>query len=305
MARGGAELPLDGDPSTRFLPWVAAAVVYLAALALAAALTAREVIDRWQAALTGAITVEVPFPQAPADDERVSAAARRQAQTERIQAAMRVLLSTSGVGKVEPLDTARARQLLEPWLGSGGVSQDLPLPTLIDVSFARDAAPNLGDLAERLAQAVPGSRLDDHGLWLDGVRSLARAAQGLAVAVIAVVGLVAAAAVAFATRTGLSIHRDVVEVLHLIGAHNSYIGRQFSRHMFRLSLTGGALGLGAALATLAGVSQVLDVDVVPALQSLRLGLIGWLCLGFLPPIAGLVAWFAARLAVARQLARLL
>ena len=53
--------------------------------------------------------------------------------------------------------------------------------------------------------------------------------------------------VVFATLSGLSIHRTIIELLHLIGAQDSYIAGQFARHNLRLAFFGGLIGLLIAL----------------------------------------------------------
>ncbi|MBI1777405.1 MAG: cell division protein [Proteobacteria bacterium] len=302
MLRRRSDLPLAGDASGRFLPCIAAAMVYLAALALAGAFSVHAVIERWNAALTGTLTVEIPLSQNARPQNAANAEARL--QSERVQRAVTLLRATPGVAKAEALDRAATLKLIEPWLGQGGLIEDLPLPSLIEVSLARDAKIDVKVLAEALSAAVPGSRLDDHGLWLGGVAALARSVEALAGIVLVIVGIVAVAAVVFATRTGLAIHHDVVEVLHLIGARDRYIANQFAHHVFRLSLWGGLVGLGLALLTLAAIGRALDVVHVAQIPGLGLDPLAWASLGLLPLSASLIAIVTARLSVARRLARL-
>ena len=55
VSSSGRDLPLAGDASARFLPWVAGAMVFLAALALAGAMLAQTVAARWQHDLAGTV----------------------------------------------------------------------------------------------------------------------------------------------------------------------------------------------------------------------------------------------------------
>ncbi len=48
----------------------------------------------------------------------------------------------------------------------------------------------------------------------------------------------------------MSVHRDVIELLHLMGARDGYIAAQFERQALRLGLGGGVVGLALAVATL-------------------------------------------------------
>jgi cell division transport system permease protein len=67
---------------------------------------------------------------------------------------------------------------------------------------------------------------------------------------ISLVGLVFFAtvlSVIFATRGAMASNRDVVSVLHFVGAEDGFIAREFQRHFLLLGLKGGLTGaLGAA-----------------------------------------------------------
>ena len=72
---------------------------------------------------------------------------------------------------------------------------------------------------------------------------------GLVVLVLAAAGL----AVAFATRGAVAGNRDIVDVLHVVGAGDDFIAREFQRRFFRLGLRGGGIGGAAALAAVAAL----------------------------------------------------
>jgi cell division transport system permease protein len=59
--------------------------------------------------------------------------------------------------------------------------------------------------------------------------------------------------IAFATRAGLAARRDVVEVLHLTGAHDRFVAGLFQRRFAGLAARAGTYGArsAAALAALA------------------------------------------------------
>jgi cell division transport system permease protein len=66
--------------------------------------------------------------------------------------------------------------------------------------------------------------------------------------------------VAFATRAGLAAQRDVVEVLHLTGAEDSFIARLFQLRFARVAAVAGLIGalgavLSGAILRLAGGAQ--------------------------------------------------
>ena len=290
------DLPLDRDGSVRFLPWLVALMVYLASLTLAGTLVIRDAVDRWDRGLTGTLTVELPAAPSARDDGAVAAA-------------LKVLRGTPGITRADAFDAKRTAALLEPWLGSDIGAAELPLPRLIDVQIESRAGIDLGALGERLAAAVPGARLDDHRRWLDRVLRTALAIEIVAGMIVVLVGLAAVLSVIFATRTGLAVHHGIVEVLHLIGARDGYIARQFEWHALRLGVKGGLAGLALGILTLAGIAaaarQVGSTDdAVQMLPALSAPAIEWVLLLLLPVAAGLVAMLTARITVLRALKRL-
>jgi cell division transport system permease protein len=62
-----------------------------------------------------------------------------------------------------------------------------------------------------------------------------------------------ALAVTFATRGAMVGNREVVEVLHLVGAGDAFIAREFGRRFFRLALRGSLIGGAAALGLVAAL----------------------------------------------------
>ncbi len=292
MSSSGRDLPLAGDASARFLPWVAGAMVFLAALALAGAMLAQTVAARWQHDLAGTLTVEVPTRADVPDASRE-------------ESALALLKATVGVAEASMVPRERLEHLVEPWLGVGAHLAELPLPALIEVRLADDARLDLGQLAERLADEVPGAKLDDHALWLAGVGAVVRAVEAVAFAVVGLIGVLSVAAVGFAVRTGLAIHGDVVEVLHLIGARDGYIARQFARHAFESTLKGGLIGLAAAVSLAAVLAESRGAFGPLPLPEVKLPAIAWAVIASVPLAAAVVALLAALATVHRQLKRML
>jgi cell division transport system permease protein len=287
------DVPLDKDASARFLPWLIAFMVYLATLALAAAIAVSNVSQAWDSGLAGKLTVQVP-PASEGDGDRAA----------RIDAVLEALRATPGVRSADQLSRRQMTELLSPWLGEAADSADLPLPALIAVEVAPERAPELSSLQRRLERAVPGTRVDDHQRTLGRLLEVARTLQLLAVLVVALVGAAAVVTVVFVTRTGLSIHRNVIELLHLIGAHDAYVARQFQRHALRLGLTGGLLGLALAAATLWALARFVGQEAGAIVPELTLSDTQWLALGSVPLAATLVAMLTARITVLRTLAKL-
>jgi cell division transport system permease protein len=292
---GRRDVPLDNDASARFLPWLIGFMVYLAALALAAAIAVSNLTERWDKGLSDQVTVQVP-PDIESDGGK---------QDARVNAALEVLRGKPSVRRASLVEPSRMRELLEPWLGSQAATGDLPLPSLIAVTVDRGDPPDLDTLRAELREAAPGATLDDHQRTLGRLLEIAHSLQLLAMLVVALIAGAAVVTVVFVTRTGLAVHRQVIELLHLIGARDGYVASQFQRHALRLGLAGGVAGLALAAATLFGLSKVFEnggeTAVVP---DLSFGPLQWAMLGATPVAAALVAMLTARFTVLRTLARL-
>ena len=301
MLRMRSDLPLNRDASSRFLPWIIGFMVYLCALSVAAALLVDRLSDHWRQGLVGNLTVELPF--APG----LGVAAR----AELLDRAVDIVTSTPGITGAAVLDDAQIADLLRPWLGVDAGTLDIPLPTMIAVTRHPEAPINLGDLQRRLEAASPGARVEDHGEWIDDALSFLRSLQFLAAALSALALAVAAMTVIFVTRTGLAIHRNVIEIVHVIGAPDAYIAQQFQAHSLRLGIYGGMIGVTLAALTILGLDRLMGAGsggaVTDASMALDFRLLPWQwgLLALLPLAVALIAMITARLTVIRTLGRLL
>ena len=294
MARRRRELALERDGSGRFLPWLIALMVYLACLALAGAVTLSELSTRWGAGLNGTMTVQI----APPDDDGGGS------DSVAIAAVMDVLHALPGVAQARALPRHEIVALIEPWLGRGNISDDLPVPTLIDVARKPGASVDAIGLAIRLEQVAPGTRLDDHEIWITRLARLSNTISAIAGAIVLLIGIATLGTVVFATRAGLAVHMDVIETLHVIGARDDYIARQFQARSLSLALRGGLLGLVLALltlATVAGLAGQFDGALMPRM-ALTPAL--WGGLAALPLGASLIATVTARMTVLSALRRM-
>ena len=289
MMRLRADLPFERDQATRFLPWIVALMVFLGALSLAAATAIGNVIDRWDSTLTGRITVQVP-----ADEASPDALARL----------VDSLTATPGITRAEALSSDATRALVEPWLGTLDADLELPLPAVIDVETAAGTVFDVNLLAGQLTKIAPGIIVDDHRVWMLQLVRVARTVELVAFAILLLIGLTAIAAVVFATRSGLAVHAAIINLLHVMGARDAYIARQFQMQAMMLGVRGGIIGGAAAvtvLIVLTSMSAGIDVALLP---STPLSPSQWPLLIIVPVAAVVIAMATARVTVLRTLARM-
>lgn len=288
-----SDLPLDRDAHSRYLPWLIAFMVFLSVLAFAGMLVLKEVAARWDSGVSGTLSIQIAPAADPADDER------------RLGEALKILAGTEEIERYEVIADERLLALLKPWLGDIGEAGELPLPQLIDVELKSGTRLDTEALERKLALHLPGASVDDHQVWLEQLVNLIRTVQGVASLVLLFIALATIGTVIFTTRTGLAIHREAIEVLHLIGAQDSYIAGQFSRRALWLGLKGGLFGLILGVPTLMGVGYLvrrMDGFLLPNMQLLPYH---WIGVGMLPVLVAIIAMITARATVLRSLARML
>ena len=272
-------------------------MAFLAALALGASLVADRAAEGWRAGLSGRLTVQVLPPEHGAPNPALA---------QETDAALAVLRNTDGVVHADEVSQEETLKLVEPWLGSGAVIADLPLPRLIDATLVPGARLDLAALTQRLKQAAPDSTLDDHSHWIARLKGVADAVIWAAYGILALIAIATASAVAFATRAGLEAHHDIVSLLHQMGARAGFIARAFEWHYFISALFAASVGgaLAAAFFVAAGGLESVGIEPVPFLPPLSLqpAELGWLVV--VPAASAFIAWATARLSVLAALRRI-
>ena len=267
--------------------FTAGAMTFLAVFALALSLASGRLANRWADALDRTATVRI---SAPADQMAL--------QT---KAVLDVLKTTPGIATATALTQDEQRKLLEPWFGPDLPLDDLPLPQLIAVTEAA-AGYDAEGLRQRLTAEAPGAVLDDHLRWRRPMAEAAGRLRLLGYLSIVLIGATMAAMITLAASAALAANAQVIKVLRLVGARDSYIARAFVRR-FTLRAVSGSL-TGAVLGTI-GVAVLPAQDPAGGfLTGLGFTGLSWLLPLTLPPLAALVAFLATRTAAFRTLKRL-
>ena len=216
----GPDLIPDSQGAGRFLPWVVAVMVFFAALAGFVGLVLHQATTTWRHNLANNITVEIS--QSAGTNEF-----KGKDINIKIAAVTQELSNTPGVIGIHLLDDMDIAKLLQPWLGSGEILSELPLPYLIDVKLSPDRPPHLSKLKKRLNAIGPGIQIDDHKIQLGKLVRLSQSFQWIMIACFAMTCFATSAVVIFGTRSAFATHLKVVELLHVMGAPDGYIARLF------------------------------------------------------------------------------
>jgi cell division transport system permease protein len=265
--------------TVRLTVFSAAAMAFLVVFALALSLAAGRLADRWSDELARSATVRISAPV-----EQMAA------QTE---AALNVLRTTAGVESARALTLEEQRELLAPWFGPELPLDALPLPQMIEVIETASGFDGDG-LRLRLAGEVPGAVLDNHARWRGPLVSAASSLRLLGWVSIILIAFATGAMITLAANAALAANAQVIAVMRLVGARDSYIAQAFMRRFTLRALAGAAAGtvFGAlALLLLPSASEEGGFLTGLGLQGAH-----WLLLILIPILAAVVAFLATRLA---------
>jgi cell division transport system permease protein len=223
-----------GSISGTALVAVVAIMTFLASITTGAVLLVRASAHEWQADVASEVTIQVR-PVGGRDLERD------------VRAAVEVTRSQPGIVDARAFSKEESAKLLEPWLGTGLSLDELPVPRMVVARVTSGQALDLENLRRRLTEVAPSAMVDDHRAWIGRMRSMSGAIVFAGMAILALVIVATVISVSFATRGAMAANRPIVEVLHFVGAHDSYIANRFLRHFLRLGLEGGLIGVIAAM----------------------------------------------------------
>ena len=221
-------VPANGI-SGRALVVVIAIMAFLASLTIGLVTAISNAADSWAGDLGRELTIQVM----PEDGRDVAADALKAAEIAR---------TVPGVLDARVLDDNALRGLLEPWLGADFDIDELPVPRLVVIDVDPENPPSVEAIQAALSDAVPSASIDDHKIWQERLHIMARTIVMAGIGIFALVLSATVLSIVFATRGAMAANRDIVQVLHLVGARERFIAWQFVRHFLFLGLKGGNAG---------------------------------------------------------------
>ncbi|VAV90308.1 hypothetical protein MNBD_ALPHA02-779 [hydrothermal vent metagenome] len=277
--------------ATRLLPYVMAVMVYLSALALMGSMMLHKGFGDMTESLSNRLTIQITTADAQA----------RNAQVDEVTALLR---KTPGIDYVRKLNEVEIEELLEPWLGKGNVTSDLPVPAILDVTVSRDLTLNLNAVRGMLAQVSGNIHLDDHQQWLGRFLRLMDMVEYTALGILLLVVLATVCIVIFGTKAGMAENREIIAVMHHLGAQDSMIARAYQSRFMKYGLKGGIIGLVLAFITLVSLIY-LSRDLAEGLVRIpELPVVEIAVLLVIPFLAALISMLTARITVLRGLGRM-
>ena len=234
-----SELPLEKDGADLFLKIMSSISVFLFTITLTGYFLVSSLVDNWDKDIVNGFTIQV-MP-----DDKDSA------QTDlRVNKVIGFFENSEGVEKVRLIGDKQINKLLKPWLGEKVDINSLPMPKLVDVRVKKDFKADFDKLAADLVDIAPYTSINSHQVWLNKLINFAKSIKILAFGVLILVFSSCAFSIFYATKTSLGIHKNIIEILHIMGATDDYIAKQYARRSFFIGLFSGLLGVISAFIAL-------------------------------------------------------
>lgn len=261
QTRAAAPIVPAGSVTGRSLTVVIAIMCFLACLTAGAVYLVNRSAAAWFEDIASEVTIQI----LPIENTNIE---KRSTQVALF------LARQPGISRVRPLSVKDAAGLLEPWLGkSAKALSALPVPRLIALEIDRSAPPDMQVLSANIENSFRGVVLDDHRHWQAQIRTVTRSLALGGIAVLVLVGAATTAIIVSATKSAMSSNREIVEVLHFVGATDTFIAREFEKHFLALGIRAGLFGAGAAAAVfllMPLITQLVGGNAVTAAEIRRL-----------------------------------
>ena len=275
------------------MPWVIAIMLFLTLLVAAAGLTLADAARQGGDDLAQQVTIQI------IEADPIARAGQR-------VAVARKLRSVPGILTVAAVPDAEVRNLLEPWLGTGVIDADIPVPALVDVRLnGVPTAATLKTLETSLRPVAPNIRIDSHSSWMAPFFDLMSALVWLAVGTSFLLLLATSAVVILAVRSSLNTHRETIQIMHMMGSTDVQAARLFQRRVALDALLGGMVGFFAAAAVILLLGGRIAAVEPGLLTGAAFPWYGWIMLVLIPLAVTGLAMLMARWTVISALKKTL
>ncbi len=293
------ELQLKSENTGIFLQVIISIAVFIFAITLSGVLAVNSMIGNWNRSILGSLTVQVIPSQNPNQEKAFSETLAHQEKV------VDFLRSVNGVLKVTPLTNEQLGELLTPWLGDDISINELPVPRIIDVKIDSDAKINFSQLSKDLNNVSPLASLDNHKLWLNKLIAFADGLKMIATTILLLVSLITSGAIFYTTKMSLGLQRGVIEILHIIGAKDTYIAQQYARHMGTLGFIGGLGGIVFAIPAIFFIGNLASAIEGGIISETSLSISDWITILSLPIFSMIIAITTAYYTVKQTLKKML
>lgn len=233
-----------GSVTGRSLTLVITIMCFLACLTAVAVYMINQSANAWLKDLSSEITVQVEH---------------KSNETQKILTEVaEYLKSVKGIKVARPLSIEETVQLLEPWIGKSDAFNKLPIPRLIAIQLDQKEKLDIESVRQDLSQKFEGVFLDDHRQWQRQIRTLTRSLALGGITILLLMTAATTAIIVTATKSSMASNREIIEVLHFVGATDQFIAREFEKHFLRLGIRAGCVGALLAIIIFLSTTVIME-----------------------------------------------
>lgn len=293
------DLPLNKSADSQFLILLVSLMSFLAILAFAGSFALSSMTHRWTSGLENKVTIEIP---AETTEGHLLSQDTVKKETKKIQ---KSLESFAVVRESHILDEKEISELISPWIGDDLDSlSDIPLPGLISVELALATPEAIVSLEKHINETSTYAVLERHQEWLMDLLHFSKTLQVLASIIAIVIGAATITAIAGAIKTRMTIYKEEVELLHLMGATDNYIARQFQRHAIIFTFKGTLIGTIAGLVTTLALIIASGQSNTALIPVIKLDFMAYFYLLVIPLLIIFISALTARITVLQTLGKM-
>ena len=274
-------LPLNNNVFTRFLPWLVGFMVYIAILILSVSFISQSIGEKWTAGITKNLSVQILYDENISDNKRA----------EILDRATIMISQTQGVQYARALSRKELNALLAPWLGGGLNYTNLPIPDMIDVQIEKGVDIDIKLIEDNLSKVTEDIIIDNHQEWRQKVQTIIKSIRNIIGILTTLIFICSIFMVIAGTHGLMSMNKDTINMLLIMGATDKFISSDFCNHAFFLGLKGSIGGFLFAMLT------VLSLWVIGQQAGSPLDLQQYMSLASFIPITVLISTISAFLTV--------
>jgi len=284
------DIPFEFGAGTRLLTWVIALMALLSSLSLAGYFLVSQISEHWVTDISSHLTIEISPPmtatQNPDELQRVDQTLMQR----QIDDTLSLLLDHENILSAQRVPQKELNKILGTWLENDADLSLLPIPVLIDITLVdtHNIEASVQDLKSIINQQLPGVTLNDHKGWLSDFISFLHFWEFNLIGLAATMFILAVFAIIAVVRARISIHIDDVKLIHIIGAEDRYIAKQFQKnataHITKGTLSGCIIAITLVYISLAKIN-IIQSNLLPHFD---LSAFQWGLLVTLPLISGIV-----------------
>ena len=296
-AYGSTPIVPPASVTGRSLTLVVTIMCFLACLTAGAVHLMNQSAQAWHRDIASEVTVQME-PREGVEIEK------------RLRDVQAFLARQPGIAGARSLSFGDSAGLLDAWLGQSDALKTLPIPRLVAVEVDRNQPAAMDALRAELTKQFPGVTLDDHRHWQHQIRTVTRTFALGGLAILLLVCAATTAVIVSATKSAMASNREIVEVLHFVGATDRFIAREFSKHFLQLGIRAGLVGAICALAVFLGLPFLMELlggggvnmsDLRRLIGTGSLDVAGFVLLGIVVVVIAALCMLTSRVGVYRIL----